>query len=1082
MPSKTIPAIEAWLREIRGRWRATELGRRTGQVIIGLAAWTLVLHSADMIIPLSIAVRSVMLPVNFVTILTAIGYAAIPLFNQFPLDRAARLVEARLPSFRQELSTAWEWARKTGPDRREQYSADLINALQQRALGRLRSADPAELFPASRSPWPIAACALLLAAIVIAVSPAQFGLTAQRFLHPSGVCGDWDRSPVSPGSVRIAAGRSLRITAGADGFDVVWTSDNGSMGRARSADGLVDLLQIRRNTVYRIMRGREQSPAYSVTVYQPLELEGLRVRVTPPAYARLTETVQENQGDVSGLKGSRVTVTATATQALAQAGLSLDGGVLVPGAITHDCLVAVSFTLNQPGAYRLWARSVTGDSLIDPQHYSILVQEDAFPTVELTAPEIDQALRPSLAVAVEGRAGDDVGLSLISLVFEAQGERSDALIARITAQVTDTSFAYRWDLGSRCLMPGDSVVYWLEARDNDDVSGPKTARSPKRLLRLPTLEDFFKQQELADSAVVRGFERAEPVNSDLRRELERLSQAIKETRGVEWQQKAAIEDALKQEQQLMTDLQQTAEQALAAMRNDQNRFSFDRETVQKMEELRQLFDQAATAEMRQYVEKMRQAVEKADRNAVEKALENLKLSQEEFKQRLDATIASLKQLQQEQQVDLLNKQADQLLREQKALKAQSADSKTDSERQQLARRQDALAKDTDALALKMSERAGALEQNDPEAARPLRNAADLLRNNQTSSTMRQAGQELRQRQMEQAGVDQDRAISDLAQAAAGARQAKSGMRSQRSKAAAQALRQKASEIVRLSRQQESLNQRLDQMHESRNDLADDQQSLERAAARMAQDLERMGGKAIPLPPQAGAAMAQAGQRMRAAGQRAAEGAGQQAGQEGKGAQAALNQAALALMQSASRGGSSGSGDMSEDMEGLSSRQQSLNQQTGQMAEQQQELQLQAMQGQIPRLAAEQAAIRQGLQQFNEQYAGRADRTGRTDDLVREMEKVIEDLKSGRITRETTQRQEKILTRMLDAQRSLQERDFSRQRQSDTGRDAPVSGTAGPDIPGGQPWTRYRVWRDWRAEPYPPEYRQMLENYFRSLGQ
>jgi hypothetical protein len=599
---------------------------------------------------------------------------------------------------------------------------------------------------------------------------------------------------------------------------------------------------------------------------------------------------------------------------------------------------------------------------------------------------------------------------------------------------------------------------------------------------LPTLDDIFRQQDLADSASVRSLERAEPMNADLARELERLSQAVKETRGLEWQQKAALEGALQQERQLMESLQQAAEQSLSALRDDWTRFSFDQETVRKMEELRQLFDQTATAEMRQQLERLRQAIDKADRDAVEKALENLKLSQEEFKQRLDATIAGLKQLQQEQQVDLLDKQAAQLLREQQELRSRNSGAGIDSARQRQAARQDALAKDTDALAQKMGERAGELAQNDPDAARALSDAADLLRKNRTSSAMRRAGQELRQGQAEQAGADQDQAISDLAQAAAGARQAKAGMRSQRNRREAQALRQKASQIVRLSQQQESLNRRLEGMHEGRNDLADDQQSLERAAARMTQGLDQMGKQGAPLSAQADAALARAAQRMKASGQRAAEGNGRQAGEEGRGAQAALNQAALALMQSASRSGSPGSGDMSGDLEGLSSRQEALNRQTGQAAGQQQEQGLQALQAQVPRLAAEQAAIRQGMQQFNQQYEGRADRAGRTDDLVGEMEQVIEDLRNGRVTKQTTQRQEKILTRMLDAQRSLQERDYSRQRQADPAVDAPRSPAAKPGAPVAQSWKQQQPWRDWRGEPYPLEYRNMLENYFRSLGQ
>lgn len=142
--------------------------------------------------------------------------------------------------------------------------------------------------------------------------------------------------------------------------------------------------------------------------------------------------------------------------------------------------------------------------------------------------------------------------------------------------------------------------------------------------------------------------------------------------------------------------------------------------------------------------------------------------------------------------------------------------------------------------------------------------------------------------------------------------------------------------------------------------------------------------------------------------------------------------------------------------------------------------MQAMQAQIPRLAAEQEAIRQGLREFSERYADRADRARRVDDLVREMERAVADLREGRVTRETQQRQERILTRMLDAQRSLQERDHSRQRQAEAA-GTPAVRPAGPAAPSRPRSMESERWRGWRSQPYPLEYRQMLEKYYRSLG-
>lgn len=1072
--------IGADLRRMRARWRMVEMGKRAGMALAVLAVALLLIHVVDIASPVSIAGRRLLRPLSLALSLAALAYASLPLVAPLRLARVARAVEARDRRYRQELSTAWESADGRTAQGRATYSGELVRELQQRALDRLRDTAPSSLFPADRRSGIAAVAALLVLAAAAAVSPRQFALTIGRLARPAGVHGEWISNPVSPGSVRVAAGQHVRISAGTERFEVLWSDRNGAAGRAVAQDGSAELAVGDRSVSYRVVRGREQSPAYDITVYRPLGLADLRVRIAPPAYARRPPVELENQGDIDGLKGSLVTLTATATRPVSGAGLIIDDGMSATGSIASDSLIAVAFTMRGSGAYRLWARTAAGDTLVGAQRYTIAVQEDAPPMIVLDAPEPDHVMDASLAVDIAGRAGDDFGLTSITVCYEVRGQRAVEPVERFGEAVADTSFSHRWSLGGLSLLPGDTVAYWAEARDNDAVSGPKTSRSPVRVLRLPTLDDVFRQQELADSSALREMAGVEPANRDITQELERLSQAIKESRSLQWQHKAALQDAVAQQQRLLQDMQRAADKALSQTRNDPERFSFDAETVQKMAELRELFEQAATDELRRQMDEMRRAIEQADRAAVERAMEQLKMSQQELKQRLDMAIAGLKELQRQRQLDLLRKQADQLLAEQRDVRRQTADAASDQQRRDVARRQEQLAQDTELLGDRMRQRADDLESADPDVARPLRNAAAVLQQNRTAATMRRAAGQIREQQGREADGSQQQAISDLSQIAAETRQASGGMRGRRAREDAAALRRKASQAVRLSQQQEALNRQLAQVRSADNDLADRQQSLERATARLRQELEQGGGRSMPMP-QAGAALSRALQQMQGAGRSAAAGDGGQAGSQGRSSQEALNQAAIALMQgAASRSGADGSGDMISDMEGLSSRQRQLNGQSGQLLDQGQEARMQAMQAQIPRLAAEQEAIRQGLREFSERYADRADRARRVDDLVREMERAVADLREGRVTRETQQRQERILTRMLDAQRSLQERDHSRQRQAEAA-GTPAVRPAGPAAPSRPRSMESERWRGWRSQPYPLEYRQMLEKYYRSLG-
>ncbi|MCK4351004.1 MAG: hypothetical protein KAX13_09100, partial [Candidatus Krumholzibacteria bacterium] len=87
-----------------------------------------------------------------------------------------------------------------------------------------------------------------------------------------------------------------------------------------------------------------------------------------------------------------------------------------------------------------------------------------------------------------------------------------------------------------------------------------------------------------------------------------------------------------------------------------------------------------------------------------------------------------------------------------------------------------------------------------------------------------------------------------------------------------------------------------------------------------------------------------------------------------------------------------------------------------------------------RLAAEQRKLRELLEQIVSESKGTSDLLGRMDDMVGEMEEVARRLDEGELDEELMDAQERILSRMLESQRSLVQRDYKRERISRTAGD------------------------------------------------
>ena len=139
---------------------------------------------------------------------------------------------------------------------------------------------------------------------------------------------------------------------------------------------------------------------------------------------------------------------------------------------------------------------------------------------------------------------------------------------------------------------------------------------------------------------------------------------------------------------------------------------------------------------------------------------------------------------------------------------------------------------------------------------------------------------------------------------------------------------------------------------------------------------------------------------------------------------------------------------------------------------------------MARLAAEQGAVRKSLEQLAREATsgGQASRLlGDLKRIAEEMREVQTDLARGDVTPETVEKQERILSRLLDSQRSARERDYEERRRAETGTNVNRQSPGPIDVTTREGRSRLR--RDLlRAleEGYARDYEEVIRKYFEAL--
>jgi hypothetical protein len=174
----------------------------------------------------------------------------------------------------------------------------------------------------------------------------------------------------------------------------------------------------------------------------------------------------------------------------------------------------------------------------------------------------------------------------------------------------------------------------------------------------------------------------------------------------------------------------------------------------------------------------------------------------------------------------------------------------------------------------------------------------------------------------------------------------------------------------------------------------------------------------------------------------------------------------------------------ESMQKLSQRQNDLNQQTRSLSRRlSEQMRMQTGdRGELERLAEEQQRIREQMSEIRRGEDEQQELLGRLDQAEREMQEVEELLRDGASDPALEEKQARILSRMLDATRSLNRRDFEPERESRPGQELAQRSPAElpPELLRESDRLRLDLLKA-EADRYPAQYRAFIEAYLRSLN-
>ena len=840
--------------------------------------------------------------------------------------------------------------------------------------------------------------------------------------------------------------------------------------------------------------GRVKTPGYTIEVRNPPAVRSLRVSLEPPAYTGFPGMeLDENIGDLLVFPGTGVEFKIRARGELAEA------KILWSGAGKNDTTTLVprlneasgKMRIFESGTYRVQLRDYEGLTNRFPIEYSVEVLPDLPPVVSIVQPGVDLELSGTGLLKILIEAEDDFGIGKVEFLHR-QMSPFDTGTSKLFHIMSlkfkkDADGVHRaehlWDLERMTLLPGDIVEYYARVCDNDIVMGPKCADSKIFILRLPTMEEMFSEMEESEDASLKNLEESLEKSREIHEEIEKAVDEIRRKGDLDWSEKRELGEKIDQQEKALEKLESAKESLEEIMQKAEESSMLSLELLQKYNELQKLMSEVASPELMKAMAEMQSALEQADPEQLRKAAEKFQMSQEEMLQRIEKSLEILNQLKLERQLEELAERAEEMAEQQDDI-ADSMMTENDADEQ--VQREQQLKRDMEDFQQQLEETSDFAAERDSLTAQELSEIGAQSEN--IPGEMEEMSGQMMSGEKEKA-ESQGRQISrKLQKMSQQLSQSKQSMVSRKKEELSGQMMAAVRDLVSLSQLQEELKQESADMPVQSprfRDQAAVQSGLREGLEKVINDLFELSQQTFFITPAIGKSLGQSGAMMESAMSNYTNRMPRDVSSQQSRAVESMNRASVQILDAVDKmqGSSSSTGfsELMEQLQKMAGQQAGLNQQTQDMMMPMPgeggSMPMDQM-GQMGRMAAEQRALQRAMEeaaQRAEELGGVLGDLGQAGDQMGEVADSLEDRHVGE---RTLRLQEKILSRLLDAQRSVRTQKLSRERQSKTGQD--LTRRSPGEIPADEleEMLRRDIMKAMK-EGYSPDYQKLIRDYYKA---
>ncbi|MBL7966155.1 MAG: hypothetical protein JNK09_04095 [Prolixibacteraceae bacterium] len=385
------------------------------------------------------------------------------------------------------------------------------------------------------------------------------------------------------------------------------------------------------------------SDIYKIKVINKPFISSFKVEVIPPAYTNLNKEVFQNIGDLKVVSGTTVKWIFNTVDTDSLFLFFSDSILLV--ANRADDNFEVSKTILKDAEYSVSiknSRLKSDNSLI----YKILTTSDLFPEIKVV--QISDSIDFKV-FHFKGNVIDDYGFNRLD--FNLSFEGKDSIITLpVSSSLLNQDFYYSFNFESVKSL-GKSFKYFFSISDNDIINHFKRSISETFSFNFPDYKEIVSKENSDLNTLEKLFDKSSRLAEDIQNKFDDLKMKQISSELTEWEKFQSVKEIMNKKNELENVLNEIAQQNKDA-NNFTNSFTEEKaEILKKQQEIEELLNEVFSDELKKLFDEFNELAKQFDLRKFDQLSKQMDSRMEDLSKQLDKNMQLLKKMKIEQKVE-----------------------------------------------------------------------------------------------------------------------------------------------------------------------------------------------------------------------------------------------------------------------------------------------------------------------------------------------------------------------------------------------------------------------------------------------